>query len=48
VAHGDDLVGLIAYSLDITERDAARLIAVVLDIEWRAASAFDEAKERGL
>jgi hypothetical protein len=48
VAHGDDLVGLIAHAPDITQRDAARLIAVVLDIEWRAASAFGEAKERGL
>jgi hypothetical protein len=40
VAHGDDLV-------DITQRDTARLIAVVLDVEWRAASDFGEAKERG-
>jgi hypothetical protein len=35
VAHGDDAVGLIAYSLGISQRDAAQLIARWLDIDWR-------------
>jgi putative DNA primase/helicase len=37
VAHGGDLVGLIAHVFNLSERDAARLIAHLLDIEWRAA-----------
>jgi hypothetical protein len=45
VAHGDDLVGLVAHALDITERDAARLIAHLLGIEWRAAPDVGDATE---
>jgi hypothetical protein len=37
VAHGDDLVSLVSHAFDMTERVAARLIAHLLGIEWRAA-----------
>jgi hypothetical protein len=35
VAHGDDIVGLVAHIFDLTRRDAAQLVAAVLGIEWR-------------
>jgi hypothetical protein len=37
LAHGDDLVGLIAHVFNVSHRDAARLIAHFLGIEWRTA-----------
>jgi hypothetical protein len=37
VAHGDGVVGLVAHVFNVSHRDAARLIAHLLGIEWRAA-----------
>jgi hypothetical protein len=36
VAHGDGLVGLAAHVFHVSHRDAARLIAHLLGIEWQA------------
>jgi hypothetical protein len=45
VDHGGDLIGLIAHVFGITRRDAARLIAARLGIEWRAAPDLGETTE---
>jgi hypothetical protein len=37
VAHGDDLVGLVAHAFDMTPGDAAGFITAVLGIEWQTA-----------
>jgi hypothetical protein len=45
LAHGDDLVGLVAHVFNVSHRDAARLIAHLLGIDWRTTPDVGDATE---